>query len=127
MSLPRTHAAARACDLFLALGKRLLRIARGARTMHRIDEGSAMGRAARIAHVLALGAALAAFAEPAAAQTADLFDTSAANLLVVLRESRGDNKQDESLQPFGKVRATLADGHDVEVDTSWYRYLGDMH
>ena len=86
-----------------------------------------MGRAARIAHVLALGAALAAFAEPAAAQTADLFDTSAANLLVVLRESRGDNKQDESLQPFGKVRATLADGHDVEVDTSWYRYLGDMH
>jgi uncharacterized protein YtpQ (UPF0354 family) len=64
---------------------------------------------------------------PAAAQTAPPTDTSAANLLVVLRESRGENKQDESLQPFGKIRATLSDGREVELETSWYRYLGDMH
>ena len=55
------------------------------------------------------------------------FETSARNLLVVLRESHGENKQDESLQPFGKLRATLADGREIQLETSWYQYLGDMH
>ena len=65
---------------------------------------------------------------PGAAQdAAATFDTSASNLMVVLRESRGENKQDETLQPFGKVQATLSDGRQIELETSWYRYLGDMH
>lgn len=64
---------------------------------------------------------------PAASQEAESFDTSAHNLLVVLRESRGENKQDESLQPFGKVRARMPDGSNIEFDASWYQYLGDMH
>jgi uncharacterized protein YtpQ (UPF0354 family) len=55
------------------------------------------------------------------------FDVSAGNLLVVLRESQGENKQDESLQPFGKVTARMPDGRHIEFDTSWYQYLGDMH
>ncbi|MEO7391205.1 MAG: hypothetical protein ABIU58_03460 [Ramlibacter sp.] len=63
-----------------------------------------------------------------AAQGAEVtFDTSAGNLMVVLRESRGENKQDESLQPFGKVKATLSDGRSIELETSWFQYLGDMH
>lgn len=62
-----------------------------------------------------------------AAQAAEAFETSASNLLVVLRESHGENKQDESLQPFGKLRATLADGREIQLETSWYQYLGDMH
>jgi hypothetical protein len=62
-----------------------------------------------------------------AAQASEAFETSARNLLVVLRESHGENKQDESLQPFGKLRATMADGREIELETSWYRYLGDMH
>jgi uncharacterized protein YtpQ (UPF0354 family) len=75
-----------------------------------------------------LALACGAFAPlPASAQTAQPTDTSAGNLLVVLRESRGENKQDESLQPFGKIRASLSDGREVELDTSWYQYLGDMH
>ena len=81
-------------------------------------------------HVLKLCLALACgllSALPAAAQEAESFDTSARNLLVVLRESRGENKQDESLEPFGKVRARMPDGSNIEFDTSWYRYLGDMH
>jgi hypothetical protein len=61
------------------------------------------------------------------AQTAEKFETSAQNLLVVLRESQGENKQDESLQPFGKLTATMPDGREIELETSWYRYLGDMH
>lgn len=62
-----------------------------------------------------------------AAQATEAFETSARNLLVVLRESHGENKQDELLQPFGKLRATMADGREIELETSWYRYPGDMH
>ena len=61
------------------------------------------------------------------AQTGEKFETSAQNLLVVLRESQGENKQEESLQPFGKLTATLPDGREIELETSWFRYLGDMH
>ena len=61
------------------------------------------------------------------AQPAETIPTGANNLLVVLRESLGENKQDESLQPFGKLHGTTADGQTVEFETSWYRYLGDMH
>ena len=66
---------------------------------------------------------------PAVAQQkdAEVFDVSARNLLVVLRESHGENKQDEALQPFGKIRARLPNGNNIEFDTSWYQYLGDMH
>ncbi|HSI53497.1 MAG: hypothetical protein ACAH21_11685 [Ramlibacter sp.] len=64
---------------------------------------------------------------PCAAQTPDSVDTSAGNLLVVLRETRGENQQEDSLKPFGKVRAVLPDGREIELDTSWYKYLGDMH
>jgi hypothetical protein len=63
----------------------------------------------------------------AAAPGVEPLDTSAANLLVVLRESRGENKQDESLEPFGTLRAALGDGREIELETSWYQYLGDMH
>src|SRR4051812_15494641 len=40
------------------------------------------------------------------------FDENEGNLLVVLRESPGSNKQDEELRPFGKIRAHLADGRE---------------
>lgn len=63
----------------------------------------------------------------AAAQTTPALDTGPGNLLVVLRESKGVNKQDEQLQPLGKVRGTLADGREIELETSWFQYLGDMH
>jgi hypothetical protein len=66
-------------------------------------------------------------AHAAPPSTDDSFDTSAGNLLVVLRESRGANKQDERLRPFGKVKGVLPDGREIDLDTSWFRYLGDMH
>jgi uncharacterized protein YtpQ (UPF0354 family) len=84
-------------------------------------------RAARFLQ-LCLPLALAASGlAPGAAQADEAFDTSAANLLVVLRESSGENKQDESLRPVGKMRAMLASGKEIEIETSWYQYLGDMH
>lgn len=54
-------------------------------------------------------------------------DTSASNLMVVLRESPGGNKQDETLVRTGKGKTTLADGSVVDFDLAWYEYLGDMH
>jgi hypothetical protein len=128
MALHLTHAAAHCCDKFLKLRKQLLPRRSSARTMQRLDEGSTMGRAAGIAHIFALGLALMFVpAAHAQAQAQQSFDTSAANLLVVLRESHGQNKPDEALRPFGKVRGVLADGREVDVDISWYKYLGDMH
>jgi hypothetical protein len=58
---------------------------------------------------------------------AEGFEVSASNLLVVLRESPGANKQDEDLRPFGKISARLPDGREVEFEASWFQYLGDMH
>lgn len=80
-------------------------------------------------HWLALAfatAAVAAQAQPPAAQEAR-FDTDAGNLMAVLRESAGANEPQETLQPYGTLRAELPDGREVELETSWFRYVGDMH
>jgi hypothetical protein len=55
------------------------------------------------------------------------FEAVESNLLVVLRESPGANKQDETLRPYGTIRAKLADGREIEFEASWFEYLGDMH
>lgn len=73
----------------------------------------------------ALLAALAA--TPAGARDREVFEVSESNLLVVLRESPGANKQDEGLRPFGKISAQMPDGREVEFEASWFQYLGDMH
>ncbi len=61
------------------------------------------------------------------AQTPQAVDTGAENLMVVLRESVGANKQDEVLKPMGKMRAKLADGREIETEMAWFAFLGDMH
>jgi hypothetical protein len=63
----------------------------------------------------------------AATSDNETFEVSAANLLVVLRETPGANKQDESLLPFGKISLRTQDGRDIEFEASWFQYLGDMH
>jgi hypothetical protein len=75
------------------------------------------------------GALLAAItgAQADPARSAESFDVNEDNLLVVLRESPGANKQDESLTPFGKISARAADGREFEFEASWFQYLGDMH
>jgi hypothetical protein len=75
-------------------------------------------------------ALLAAFitgAWAAPPRTPESFEVAEGNLLAVLRESPGANKQDESLTPFGKIRARSADGREYEFEASWFQYLGDMH
>src|SRR5688572_1021879 len=51
---------------------------------------------------------------------AESFEVSESNLLVVLRESPGANKQGEDLQPFGKIHARMPDGREVEFEASWF-------
>jgi len=62
------------------------------------------------------------------AQNPQDIDKSAQNLMVVLRESMGGvNKQDEMLQPMGRMRVKLADGKEVDVESAAFLLLGDMH
>lgn len=49
------------------------------------------------------------------------------NLMVVVRESAGSNKLDETLRPFGKMRAKLPDGRDIELEMAWWEFIGDAH
>jgi hypothetical protein len=60
-------------------------------------------------------------------QVAPSYDNSASNLMVVLRESLGPNKMDEVLVPMGKGKVRLQNGSEVEVDSAWFSYIGDMH
>lgn len=78
----------------------------------------------RIAAALAL--AVSAFAMGAAAQQAT-YDTGPGNLIAVLRGSLGVHQQQETLQPYGNVQVELPDGSQMELETSWFRYVGDMH
>ncbi|WP_041675464.1 hypothetical protein [Ramlibacter tataouinensis] len=77
--------------------------------------------------LLATGALLSGAAFAADAPATATFDLAGGNLMAVLRPSAGENKTDEDLRPYGKVSLVLEDGREVEVETSWYRYLGDMH
>jgi hypothetical protein len=72
--------------------------------------------------LISFAASSVAFAQPAQS-----FDNSSSNLMVVLRESVGSNRQDESLVPMGKTKVKLADGKEIEIETGWYSYIGDMH
>jgi hypothetical protein len=76
---------------------------------------------------LLLAASLAGAHAESPDASEEAFDMTAANLMVVLRESPGVNKQDESLEPFGKISAKLPDGRVIEFEASWFQYLGDMH
>lgn len=101
-----------------------LREALSQRTIHGEDGRTMMIQLLRRACIVAL--CLAGAVRAATADT-ESFDTTAGNLLVVLRESPGANKQDEALRPFGRISARLADGRTIEFDASWYQYLGDLH
>lgn len=77
--------------------------------------------------VAAIACVTTNFSAQAALHDDEEFETTAGNLIVVLRESAGENKQDEALRPYGKVTAQMPDGKRIELATSWYQYLGDMH
>jgi hypothetical protein len=61
------------------------------------------------------------------AQSAPAADTTARNLIVLLRESAGQNKEEEGLEPMGKLRVKAADGKEAEVELAAFHFLGDMH
>jgi hypothetical protein len=113
--------AARCVRSFLAATQRALHDGCRGRKDQEMFKHLLRGVAPLCLALAAAGGALAAAPDP------DEFDVSAANLLVVLRESPGANKQDERLEPFGKIVRRLDDGRNVEFEASWFQYLGDMH
>jgi hypothetical protein len=80
-----------------------------------------------LAPFLAVFTSLIALLSIAQAKVPPDVDSSARNLMVVLRESEGRNQEEERLVPVGKSKVTLADGKVVELDNAWFEYLGDMH
>ena len=72
-------------------------------------------------------AIMSALSLNASSQPQRSVDDSATNLMVVLRETTGVNKQDETLTPVGKGKVKLQDGTEFEFDPGWYAYIGDMH
>mgnify|MGYP000908399070 CR=1 FL=1 len=63
----------------------------------------------------------------AVAQAGLAVERSAENLMVVLRESIGDNKQEEVLKFMGRMRTKLPDGREIDVESAAFLLLGDMH
>lgn len=61
------------------------------------------------------------------AQTPPEHAKTRGNLMVVVRESIGNNKADETLRPSGKMRAKLADGREVALETASWEFIGDTH
>jgi hypothetical protein len=74
-----------------------------------------------------LGLCLAWTVLGAQAQDAEGVDLAPTNLMPVLRESAGANDPEEALRPYGKLRVPMVDGSEVELEPSWFQYLGDMH
>lgn len=75
--------------------------------------------------LLALGMALLTGIVRAETQPSDKADRD--NLMVVLRGSSNSNWTEEQLRPFGKMKAQLGDGKEVEIEMAWFGFLGDMH
>src|SRR5688500_7774550 len=62
-----------------------------------------------------------------AASLAQVPDRSRDNLTVVVRESMGANRPDDSFAPTGKVTAKLPDGRVIEMEMASWEYIGDTH
>jgi hypothetical protein len=63
----------------------------------------------------------------AAAQSVAAPEKTRNNLMVVVRESIGGNKQDEALKPMGKAKAKLPDGREIELEMNSWEFIGDTH
>ena len=64
---------------------------------------------------------------PSIAQTASGPDRSRENLMVVVRESIGANRPEDTFTPTGKGKATLPDGRVIEMEMASWEYIGDTH
>lgn len=61
------------------------------------------------------------------AQSANATERSRENFMVVVRESIGANRPDDTFTQTGKLKAQLADGHIVEMEMASWEYIGDLH
>ncbi len=71
-------------------------------------------------------------ARPASARTGEApappdWAATRENLMVVVRETVGANKQDEALSPNGAMKIKLPGGGEGDFDPAWYDFIGDTH
>jgi hypothetical protein len=74
--------------------------------------------------IMALTALLFSFSPNANAQSPSVSDKTRANLMVVVRESIGGDKKDESFKPTGKAKAKLKDGREIEIEMASWEFIG---
>jgi hypothetical protein len=75
---------------------------------------------------LRCGLAVLGAAIVSAGARAQRIDPSVEKLMVLLREWRGGDKQDETLVPVGKVSTNFG-GENLNMEFAWYGFLGDMN
>ncbi len=80
-----------------------------------------------IRSVVTAAAFVLSIASSAQAQTSGAPEKTRENLMVVIRESIGANKQDELPKPTGKAKAKLADGREIEIEMASWELIGDTH
>ena len=61
------------------------------------------------------------------AQAPAASDITRENFMVVVRESIGANRPDDSFAPTGKLKAKLPDGREIEMEMASWEYIGDIH
>lgn len=66
-------------------------------------------------------------AATAQAQQAAPPERTRENLMVVVRESVGANRQDDAFKPTGAFKARLPDGREVEIEMASWEFIGDTH
>jgi hypothetical protein len=49
------------------------------------------------------------------------------NFMVVVRESMGASRTEDTFTPTGKVKAKLPDGREVEIEMAMWEFIGDTH
>jgi hypothetical protein len=85
-----------------------------------------MPRRRRVLALALLGTGLAS-ARTGEAPAAGPWAATRDNLMVVVRETVGANKQDDALTPSGMAKIKLPDGRDADFDPAWYDFIGDTH
>lgn len=63
---------------------------------------------------------------PASAQS-ESPEATRDNFMVVVRESIGANRTEDSFRPTGKWKAKLPDGKEVELEMASWEFIGDTH
>jgi hypothetical protein len=64
---------------------------------------------------------------PVLAQSATIPERTRDNVMVVVRESIGANRPNDTFTPTGKFKTKLPDGKEIELEIASWEFIGDTH